>query len=551
MSVPFPMCSRRMRSRHDLVAGDLGLVVDHLCRKSLPQHPHAAGVLEAPDDVRGELALAVAARTVPEYAEHQRGELQRHLEVLRECLEQSHVLDDQIHGEVDVAAAVEDDLRLGLVHERVSGGNADRLVGRVHVEARHLGDRERLGEGREMHRAQVVGEDFEHGSRADGPGVQDALAENRQHRQDTLEGGARAAGEDRDITGGGAVTAAGHRAIHGGGASLLDARGELAGGARRPGATLDQRRHALRVQVPHRELDAVAQQVAGEWAADVAQADEADARIAHVYDSMWTRAIAAARSRGITGRDAVVGRRRGRVVDAVVCRRAKSSAPDSTGHGPRPGRAPPAASRPVRARPYRRHRATWDHDPIGNTIGFFRISPTVSSQEKAHSTLCKRTRLAANLRAMFSRQRSTLNHTLGRGSNRVVAAVRVLSLIVVACGSIRVEVLAADAPAAQSLAQKSGCFKCHGVDKKKDGPALRDAAAKYKDKADAQEKLVYHVTSGEKVKFEDGHEEEHKKVKTSDPNETKNLVAWILGFVRIAGLDLLMLFLMPVFELHF
>src|SRR2546430_8407623 len=89
MSVPFPMCSRRMRSRRDLVAGDLGLVVDHLCRKSLPQHPHAAGVLEAPDDVRGELALAVAARTVPEYAEHQRGELQRHLVVPGECLERS------------------------------------------------------------------------------------------------------------------------------------------------------------------------------------------------------------------------------------------------------------------------------------------------------------------------------------------------------------------------------------------------------------------------------------------------------------------------------
>ena len=129
---------------------------------------------------------------------------------------------------------------------------------------------------------------------------------------------------------------------------------------------------------------------------------------------------------------------------------------------------------------------------------------------------------------MSSRRRSTLDHTLGPGSHRVLAAVRVLSFIGLACGSIGVEALAADAPAAQSLAQKSGCFKCHGVDKKKDGPALRDTAAKYKDKTDAQEKLVYHVTSGEKVKFEDGHEEEHKKVKTSDPNETKNLVAWIL-----------------------
>jgi cytochrome c551/c552 len=49
------------------------------------------------------------------------------------------------------------------------------------------------------------------------------------------------------------------------------------------------------------------------------------------------------------------------------------------------------------------------------------------------------------------------------------------------------------AGAAQALAQKSGRFKCHGIEKKKDGPALRDAAAKYKDRADAEERLVYHV----------------------------------------------------------
>src|SRR5256886_16449185 len=106
-------------SRLDPVPSDLGVPGALLCRKSPPPPPAAAGGLEAPDDVRGELALAVAARTVPEYAEHQRGELQRHLVVPGECLEQSHVLDDQIHGEVDVAAAVEDDLRFGLVHERV------------------------------------------------------------------------------------------------------------------------------------------------------------------------------------------------------------------------------------------------------------------------------------------------------------------------------------------------------------------------------------------------------------------------------------------------
>jgi cytochrome c len=90
-------------------------------------------------------------------------------------------------------------------------------------------------------------------------------------------------------------------------------------------------------------------------------------------------------------------------------------------------------------------------------------------------------------------------------------------------------VCAADEAAAQDLAKTSGCFKCHGVDKKKDGPALRDAAAKYKGDPEAESKLIYHVTSGEKVKFDDGHEEEHKKVKTRSSSETLNLVQWILA----------------------
>jgi cytochrome c len=105
-----------------------------------------------------------------------------------------------------------------------------------------------------------------------------------------------------------------------------------------------------------------------------------------------------------------------------------------------------------------------------------------------------------------------------------------LSLLSAGLGvAITASAMAADAGAAQALAQKSGCFKCHGVDKKKDGPALRDAAAKYKGDPDAQQRLVYHITSGEKVKFDDGHEEEHKKVKSNDPNEIRALVDWILS----------------------
>jgi cytochrome c len=89
--------------------------------------------------------------------------------------------------------------------------------------------------------------------------------------------------------------------------------------------------------------------------------------------------------------------------------------------------------------------------------------------------------------------------------------------------------VAVDVSAAESLAKSSGCTKCHTVEKKKDGPAYRDVAAKFKDKADKVDKIIFHITSGEKVKFPDGHEEDHKKIKTKDQAEIHNLVEWILS----------------------
>ena len=88
---------------------------------------------------------------------------------------------------------------------------------------------------------------------------------------------------------------------------------------------------------------------------------------------------------------------------------------------------------------------------------------------------------------------------------------------------------AADEAAARGLARQSDCFQCHSVDKKRDGPAWRDVAAKYRGKPDAEARLIYHVTSGEKVRFQDGHEEDHAIVKSKDPQEIKNLVDWILS----------------------
>ena len=88
---------------------------------------------------------------------------------------------------------------------------------------------------------------------------------------------------------------------------------------------------------------------------------------------------------------------------------------------------------------------------------------------------------------------------------------------------------AVDEDAAQALAKKNDCFKCHAVDKTKKGPSLKKIAEKYKGKADGEEKAIKNITTGPKVKLEDGTEEEHKIIDTKDPKELKNLVQWILS----------------------
>jgi cytochrome c len=88
---------------------------------------------------------------------------------------------------------------------------------------------------------------------------------------------------------------------------------------------------------------------------------------------------------------------------------------------------------------------------------------------------------------------------------------------------------AADAAAAQTLARQNNCFKCHAVDKKKEGPAWKEVAAKLKGDKDAEAKLYKHLTTGPKAKFDDGHEEDHPIVKAKSPDDIKNLVSWILS----------------------
>ncbi len=84
------------------------------------------------------------------------------------------------------------------------------------------------------------------------------------------------------------------------------------------------------------------------------------------------------------------------------------------------------------------------------------------------------------------------------------------------------------ASADESLAKSNGCLKCHAVDKKKDDPAYKEVAKKYKGKADAEAKLTAFLSKGGKVKV-DGQEEDHKVVKGGDPAVAATLAKWILS----------------------
>jgi len=99
-------------------------------------------------------------------------------------------------------------------------------------------------------------------------------------------------------------------------------------------------------------------------------------------------------------------------------------------------------------------------------------------------------------------------------------------LAVAVAGPANAEV---DAEAAQALAKRNDCFKCHAIDKTKKGPAYKRVAARLKTKPDAVETIIEHITSGHMVQLQDGTDEKHRIIDTRDPNELRNLALWILS----------------------
>lgn len=101
-------------------------------------------------------------------------------------------------------------------------------------------------------------------------------------------------------------------------------------------------------------------------------------------------------------------------------------------------------------------------------------------------------------------------------------------LLVVSAGAGMVQAQTVDVEAAEDLARKSNCTKCHSVSKERLGPAFRTTAEKYRGRADALAVLVTHMTTGPKIMLDD-EEEKHQIVKSKDESEINNLARYILS----------------------
>lgn len=88
---------------------------------------------------------------------------------------------------------------------------------------------------------------------------------------------------------------------------------------------------------------------------------------------------------------------------------------------------------------------------------------------------------------------------------------------------------AMDEAAVEPFLKKAGCFKCHALDKTKKGPSYKKIADKYKGKPEGESKVIKNITTGNKVKLEDGTEEDHKIIEVKDDADLKVIAKWILN----------------------
>lgn len=111
---------------------------------------------------------------------------------------------------------------------------------------------------------------------------------------------------------------------------------------------------------------------------------------------------------------------------------------------------------------------------------------------------------------------------------KVSYLLRAMLAVTITSAAMTVQAQAVDVAAAEALLLTNKCAKCHSVDKKKDGPAYKVTAAKYKGKADGEAKLFTHLTTAPTIEI-DGVKEEHQKIKAKDDEAVKNLAKYILS----------------------
>ena len=90
--------------------------------------------------------------------------------------------------------------------------------------------------------------------------------------------------------------------------------------------------------------------------------------------------------------------------------------------------------------------------------------------------------------------------------------------IVIAVVAVAAIAASGMANAQEALAKSSGCMTCHDMTTKKMGPAIKDIAAKFKGKADAEAMIVANLAAAKG----------HPAVKASG-DDLKSLVKWVLA----------------------
>lgn len=80
----------------------------------------------------------------------------------------------------------------------------------------------------------------------------------------------------------------------------------------------------------------------------------------------------------------------------------------------------------------------------------------------------------------------------------------------------------------QKTLKKQGCLKCHAISRQKDGPSIKEIAAKYLNDKEATAKLGAHLTSSPEIEVE-GKVEIHKQFKPKSETDLDEVIRWILS----------------------